>query len=907
MLTRRVLPSLAPILALVLFAGTAPAQARITTPMQQFGFNFGDDYRLANYRQLSEYWHKLAAESDRMVLRDIGRTAEGRTMLAAIVTSPENHRRLDEFRSIAARMARAEGVTEAEARRLAQEGKAVVWIDGGLHATEVLGAQQLGEMIYQMVSRTDDETMRILRDVVIVFVHANPDGNDLVADWYMRNPVPEQRRPGGEPRLYQKYIGHDNNRDFFASTQAETKAMNRLMYTEWYPQIVYNHHQTGPDGTVMFAPPFRDPFNFNLDPLVILGIDQVGSAMHSRFVVEGKPGTTMRSGASYSTWWNGGLRTTAYFHNMIGILTETIGHATPITIPFRPQLQIPRNDYPFPIEPQRWHFRQSVEYSITANRAILDYASRNKEHLLFNIWRMGANSIERGNRDTWTVSPSRVAEVSGAAGGGMAALRQPEDRDARAYILPASQRDFPTVTKFVNALLDNGVAVHRATAAFAAGGKSYPAGSYVVQAAQAFRPHILDMFEPQDHPNDFAYPGAPPTRPYDVAGWTLAYQMGVEFDRILEGVQGPFERVTGFDIAPRPGSVATVPRTAGYVTSHAVNNAFIAVNRLLAAGEEVLWLRSPLTTGGRTHPAGALYVTAGTNTLAALQRMARETGVNFEAVTARPTGDALQLGKVRIGLWDQYGGSMPSGWTRWLMEQFEFPFEVVYPPMLDAGSLNDKYDVLVFVSGAIPGRAAGGGGGRGGGGGDAVDATLPPELQAMQGRVTAETTLPRIREFAEQGGVVIAIGSSALNLADHLNLPVSSHLVRGGEPIPSTEYFIPGSVLEVRVDTLHPLAHGMPERVNVSFSNSPVFRLHEDAAARGVRRVAWFDNATPLRSGWAWGQQHLDGGAAALEAQVGQGKVFLFGPEILFRAQPHGTFKFFFNSIYYGTAEGRSR
>nr|MBA3969856.1 peptidase [Gemmatimonadota bacterium] len=368
-----------PVLSLLLsttLATAAHAQTRVTTPREQFGHDIGADYVLPNYQQLLAYWKKLDGESDRMQLVEIGRTAEGRTQHMAIITSPENHRNLARYKEISRRLAKAEGLGEAEARRLAQEGKAVVWIDGGLHATEVLGAQQLMETVYQLVSRNDPETRRILNDVIILAVHANPDGMDLVSDWYMREKEPTRRSTAGVPRLYQKYIGHDNNRDFFASTQAETENLNRQLYHEWFPQIMYNHHQTGPTGTVMFAPPFRDPFNYNFDPLIVTGIDVVGAAMHNRFVAENKPGVTMRRGANYSTWWNGGLRTTVYFHNMIGLLTETIGNPTPMDIPFVANRQLPNGDLPFPIQPQRWHFRSSVDYSVTANYAVLDVASR---------------------------------------------------------------------------------------------------------------------------------------------------------------------------------------------------------------------------------------------------------------------------------------------------------------------------------------------------------------------------------------------------------------------------------------------------------------------------------------------------------------------------------------------------
>ena len=901
------------------------AQTRVTSPKEQFGHDIGADYVLPNYTQFVEYWQKLAQESDRMVLDTIGLSAEGRPQLMAIITSPENHRNLERYRQIAERLARAEGLTDAEARRLASEGKGVVWFDGGLHATEVLGAQQLLETVYQLVSATDAETQRMLSDLIILAVHANPDGMELVSNWYMRNPDPSKRSTGGIPRLYQKYVGHDNNRDFYASTQPETENMNRVMYTEWYPQIMYNHHQTGPAGTVMFAPPFRDPPNYHFDPLIIVGLDMVGASMHNRFVAEDKPGVTLRSGASYSTWWNGGLRTTAYFHNIIGLLTETIGNPTPQTIPFLPDRRLTRGDLPLPIEPQEWHFRQSIDYSVTANKGVFDIASKRKEDFLFNIYKMGKNAIERGNSDHWTDYPKRIAaaraalsqgrggtavQAQGGGGGGrggasagradfLRLMRAPEQRDARGYIIPSDQRDFLTATKFVEALLETGVRAHRATAPFQVAGKSYPAGSYVVKSAQAFRAHVLDMFEPQDHPDDIPYPGGPPTPPYDNAGYTLAYQMGVQFDRVLEGFDGPFEAITGLKLAPPPGRV-TGSGGAGWLLGHETNDAFVAINRLLKAGVEVFWMEQPVAS----RAAGTFFIPSGGRAREIVQAAAREKGLVFEATGSRPSGPAFRVRPVRIGLSDRFGGSMPSGWIRWILEQYEFPFEVVYPKALDAGDLNRTYDVLIFPDGQIPGTT--GGGGRGGGPGGVPDTTsIPAEFRPWLGSITADRTVPQLKSFLAAGGTVIAIGSSTA-LAEHLELPVRDaimEVVNGEEqPVPRSRYYVPGSVLEARFDNAHPLAHGMPDRSDVFFDNSPVFRLDPSATLHGVRPVAWFDSAEPLRSGWAWGQTYLQDGVQVAEAVVGKGKLFLFGPEITFRAQPHGTFKLLFNGIYYGPA-----
>jgi zinc carboxypeptidase len=909
----------------------ANAQTKVTSPKEFFGFNIGDDYKLANYDQFMGYWRKLDQESDRMVVQEIGKTAEGRPQLMAIITSPENFKKLDRYKEISKKLATAEGLSDDEARALAREGKSVVWIDGGLHATEVLGAHQLIETSYQLVSRSDPETMRLLNDDIILLVHVNPDGMQLVSNWYMQEPDTLKRTFGTIPRLYQKYIGHDDNRDFYILNQPETINDARIQYHEWFPQIVYNHHQTGPAGTVMFAPPFRDPFNFNFDPLVPVELDLVAAAMHSRFIAENKPGVTMRTGSSYSTWWNGGLRTLAYFHNMIGLLTETIGSPTPMEIPLVTRNQLPRADLPYPIAPQKWHFRQSIDYSVTANYAVLDVAARQRENFLFNIYRMGKNNIDRGNRDSWTTTPTELdsldakiardrAQGERATGngrdrvsaalnpfGGTAPskyfdeyLRDPAKRDPRGYILPASQPDFLTATKFVNALRKVNVTVMKATAPFTVAGKQYPANSYVIKTAQAFRPHVLDMFEPQDHPNDFAYPGGPPKPPYDNAGWTLAYQMGVQFDRVLEGFECPCQRIDGM-AEPLPGTVAS-NGASGYLLSHATNDAFVAVNRALKAGTDVYWLKSSTSANGKTYPAGTFYIANKSGTPQMLQTLAKEKGLSFDAAGARPA-DAQKLHPMRIALWDQYGGSMPSGHTRWLLEQYEFPFQVVYPQGFDAGNLASKYDVLVFVDGAIPAATSGEEGGRRGGFGRTTDPnSIPAEFRSWLGSVTADKTIPQIKKFLEDGGTVITIGSST-SLAYHLGLPVSNHLVESPpnaapRPLPREKFYVPGSLLRVAVDNTSPVAAGIPSQLDVFFDDSPVFRLEPDAALKGVRPVAWFDSPHSLRSGWAWGQNYLDGGVAIAEANVGKGKLYLFGPEILFRAQPHATFKFFFNGIY---------
>jgi hypothetical protein len=668
-----------------------------------------------------------------------------------------------------------------------------------------------------------------------------------------------------------------------------------------------------------------------------LGIDLVGAAMHSRFIAEGKPGVTMRSGASYSTWWNGGLRTTVYFHNMIGLLTETIGNPTPMEIPLVLNKQLPKGDYPLPIAPQKWHFRQSIEYSITANRAVIDVASKHRENFLFNAYLMGRNSIERGSRDNWTITPKLVAEVQTALAressqrpneptGGETQqsvprldrtqplkyyemMRAPDNRDPRGYIIPSDQPDFPTATKFVNALIKTGITIHVAKSAFEVKAKSYPAGSYIVKTAQPFRPHVLDMFEPQDHPNDFQYPGGPPIPPYDSAGWTLAFQMGVKFDRILDGFDGPFEKISGF-AKPPAGNIMALSKAAGFLLSHETNDSFIITNRLLKENEDVYWLKEPFKTNGKTYASGTIFIPSKPSTPVKLQKMAEELGLNLEATAAKPAGEKFKLRPVRIGLWDRYGGSMPSGWTRWLLEQFEFPFTVVYPQTFDAGDLASKFDVLIFVTGAIPLRDA-----RSSGNNPEESVfsrqpkpeDIPGEFHGWLGNVTVAKTTPELRKFLESGGTIITIGAST-SLGYHSNLPMTNALMEmtadGNErPLSRDKFYIPGSILQISVNNTNPLAYGLPEKLDVFFDNSPVFRLKPEASLRGVKPVAWFNSDKPLRSGWAWGQKYLQDTVAVVDANIGKGKLFIFGPEITFRAQPHGTFKFLFNGIYYGKAQ----
>ncbi len=886
---------LAPWIGAALYVSSLAAQAppKVTPPLMALGFRIGDDYRIAGHRQLDAYWKRLAAESARFKLESLGRTSEGREQYMAIITSPANQRNLARYREIARKLALAQDLTPQQARALAREGKAVVWIDGGIHANETSGYQQLIEMAYQMASRSDEETLRFLNDTILLCVEANPDGADLVADWYMRAAEPAKRSLNNLPRLYQKYAGHDNNRDFYMANLPETTNMARVLFQEWFPQIVYDHHQSAPSGAVVFMPPFRDPFSYHVDALALLGVQMVGTAMHSRLVAEGKGGGVMRGAGTFSSWWNGGVRTAATFHNMLGILTEIAGSPNPSELPLVPESLLRSGDSPMPVGPRVWRFRETIDYEIAINRAVLDFASRYRETLLFDIYQMGRNSIEKGSRDNWTVTPKRVAALEAAAAGAAPtrglyekAIHDPALRDPRGYVLPSDQPDFPTAIQFANALIKNGVAVLKARSAFRAGEKEYPAGSLVVKTAQAFRPHIMDMFEPQDYPNDVQFPGGPPTPPYDIAGWTLAYQMGVAFDRILEGFEGPFEKVSG--LLPAPAAPFEKPPSAGFLLDHRVLNSFIATNRLLKAGCPVYWLAEDGPAGR-----GAIWVPDSAAARGIVEQSARELGVPARALAERPRGQAWQLRPVRIGLFDQYGGLSSAGWTRFVLERYEFPFEVVYPRELDAGNLKSRFDVIVLSDGAGSRQDAA----------QPAPNDIPEQYRGRLGRISNDRTIPQLKSFLAGGGAAIAIGDS-ISLAAALGAQIETGLGEIGAdgkraPLPADRFYVPGSLLRASVDNAHPLAYGMPAAAHVFFNNSPAFQV----LSKGASVAASYPNEGPLLdSGWAVGAERLKGRAVAAEVPLGDGKLILIGPDPAFRGQSYGMFQLLLNAALFGGA-----
>ncbi len=600
----------------------APAAPDVPTPASVFGFEPCAERELATYEEISDYFRKLDASSDRMRLFEIGKTAEGRTMLLSVISSEENLKKLDRYKEISKRLALAKNLGEEEARALAKEGKAVVWIDFGLHSTERAHAQTAPLLAFKAVTEESDEMRAIRENVLLVLIpNINPDGTTLVVDWYrkVKGTPFEESSP---PELYQKYIGHDNNRDFYMFNQPESRNVAAQLYAGYFPQIIYNQHQEAPFPARIFVPPFEDPMNPNIPPLVMRGINLVGEAMTRRMDQEAKPGVVSR--LQFDTWWNGGMRTAPYFHNMVGILTET-GHSSPMTVTYDPEkfpkafangesTSEPSTYYPNPFRGGTWRFSDSCGYMMTGSMAVLEIGSDRKEEWLYDIYRMGRDAIEKGDSET--------------------------------YVIPAEQWDPGTAAKLVNVLRWGGIEVEQATAAFTAAGKSYPAGSYLVRGAQAFRPHLTDLLNPQVYPDRRLYPDGPPEKPYDITGWTLPFQMGVKVEKVLEKVTAS---ATPVDWA-KPSPTSIEGRAGfGYAIDARSNDAFTAVNRLMKAGVSISRTGSSLGDW----PPGAFVVQTGADRIEAA---VRDLGVRIQALVEAPS-DLVSLRAPRIGLYHGWGGT----------------------------------------------------------------------------------------------------------------------------------------------------------------------------------------------------------------------------------------------------------
>tara|TARA_Y100000590_G_scaffold75685_3_gene83585 strand:+ start:12930 stop:15560 length:2631 start_codon:yes stop_codon:yes gene_type:complete len=846
--------------------------AQPKSPEEIFGFRIGDDYKLADYSQMVDYHRQLATTSDRVILQEIGKTALGRPMLLQFISTPENLRHLDRWKSISTKLARAR-ISENEARNLVKEGKSILWIDGGMHATERAHGQMTAELAYRIATEESEEMKKIRENVIVLLMPVmNPDGMDIVVDWYRRN-LGTPFETTSPPWLYHHYVGHDNNRDWFMNNMPESQACSRVIYNEWYPQIVYNHHQTGPSWARIFLPPFSDPVNPNIHPGVTTGVSLVGTAMGNRFAMKKMGGVV--SDFQYSMWWNGGMRTAPYFHNQIGILTET-SHSTPTPRFYDPD-SIPKaigsrranrlaNDgtdifLPIPWEAGESHFRDAVDYMLTASMAVLNVSADLREKWLMNIYQMGRDAIEAGE-----------------AGGPFA------------YVIPTEQWDPVEAVNLATHLRRTGIEVHKSTEKFRAGDKQYPKGSYVIYAAQAFRPMVLDMMEPQKYPNRRGPDGSPQV-PYDLAGWTLPMQMGVTVDRIDKSFKAKAEEINHIEISPPPGE-ATGRGDWGYIVSNKTNATVIAANRLLDSGEKVSYLDDSHKIRSVEFGRGAIVIeSSGKSTDSAVGAMAADLGISFSRLSTKPSSRLIPAKQLRIGLYKSWVSNMDEGWTRWLLENYEFPMDTLHDADINGGRLS-RYSAILIPD-QSPARILNG----------HSMHTMPQEYVGGMGVEGAAA----LKQYVEDGGTLIMLDGASDFAIEQFGLPVRN-AVSGISP---QKFFIPGSLIKIHLNRNHPVTGGMQDQAAAYYVRSRAFKEiklsrkgeggREDtkvAPLPPVEVIATYAKEDILMSGWALGEKNYIGGkAAAVRVTMGEGDIVLIGFRPQFRGQPRGTYKLLFNSL----------
>ncbi len=866
-----------------LLAAAAPVAAQVPTPESVLGFRVGADFKLATYEQALDYFRQLDAASDRLELREVGTTSYGRPMVIALISSAENLRDVDRYREIAQRLAHPGDMTEVEAHRLAAEGKALVWIDGGLHATEVAPAQHTMQLAYDLVTGDSDPEIAAILDnvILILWPSINPDGETMVSDWYASN-VGTQYEVSPTPFLYQKYIGHDNNRDGYMINQMESRVVTRVA-REWEPQILYNHHQTSPFPTRIWIPPFAEPISPNVHPLMWRTVNLVGMAMAEGLEERGQKGA-VHMGTGFDNWYPGFLDHANSFHNVVSLLTETAlyRYATPhfYTVddfPAEDQDLRPKSLYASPWEGGWWRLRDAVDYVLTASVSVLDVAAKYKTNLLFNRYQAARDVVA-----------------------------QYRSGPPYAFFIGQEQHDPVAAVEMLRRLAFNDIVVKRLTRAVTVEGVTHPAGTWVIPMDQPNANFVRQLFAVQEYPDLREYPEGPPEQPYDVSGWTLPYQFDVrvvqaqaplpaEVTAALADVRAeplpsstkgdaePFDSPPDVGFDTHPVARAIVPpegRVRGggsaLILDPAQNNTYRALGRAWAQGAQVSF--APGKAAADSGQAG----TSGSWLISGLSGSAQQEMVRDLRLQA--AGGSMPAGRVvqpRVGIYRPWGSSADEGWTSWALEMYGVAHTGLRNADVLAGELNDRYDVIVladmgartilegFAKGEVPPRYAGGLGAEG-----------VRELDA----------------FVRGGGTLVAINSSCAFAVQQLHLPVKD-VTQG---LKREQFSASGAIVELLVDPSHPVMSGMAPRSKVMVGRSPVFTTEEGFDGRVLAKYA--KEGSPLLSGYFLGEEHVQGYAAAVEVKKGEGRVVLLGMRPQWRGQPFGTFKVLFNAALYSKA-----
>ncbi|MBI1722954.1 MAG: peptidase M14 [Gemmatimonadetes bacterium] len=808
---------------------------------------------LASWRQIGDYFTRLAAASPRVRVDTLGPTTQGRPYLLVTISDPANLARRAELMANQRRLADPRTLDADEEERLVGTQPAVILINCSIHSTEIAASQMSMELAYRLA--TDPALGAMLRNVVVLLVpSANPDGIDIVGDWYRasRWTAWDGSSP---PWLYHPYVGHDNNRDWYMLTQVETRHLTRVLYRDWFPEVVYDVHQMGSTGARMFVPPFADPVNPNLDPAIVGGMNLIGATMAQALLDAGMAGIVQQE--RYDLWWHGGARSTPTRHNMIGILSEAASAriASPNCLPDSALRQPARGiNYPAPWPGGCWRLRDIVDYELIAAQALVQQASLQRAEFVRRFVHLGRRAVEAGR---------------GAP---------------RAYVLPAlAGRDQGARALLANLLIQTGVEVNRARSAFGAGPHRFPPGSLVIPMDQPFRAHVKDLLERQVYPDRRAFRGGPPIPPYDVAGWTLPLQMGVEATAVDSALNADLERVDTVTVTP--GSI--VGRGDVVLLRNRSTAEIIATWRALRAGGAVQLSPHAFRADGQEWPVGTVLI-RGARAGPVVEAAARELG--FDATLARRIEQPVAaralpaLSRVpRVGLYRSWRANMDEGWTRWVLERLGVPFATVTDSAVKVGGLLGRLDVIILPSEDADsielGRRPG---------------TVPQEYAGGLGNAGAQS----LRSFMQEGGTVIALDQASRYAISRLGVP--ARVLRTSPTANSanvSRFYAPGSIFEARVDQDHPLAAGLEATVPVYFDSSAILE-----AGLGARAVLTYGQGNPLLSGYVDGPEVLAGRAALVEAPVGRGRAILFGFRPQHRGQTHATFRLLTNAILYGAA-----
>lgn len=830
----------------------------VTPPEKFLGFRVGEDRKLANYTKIKEYFELLDRESEKVKVFNLGKSTLGLDFVMVAISTPDNIAKLERWREISKKLADPRKCSEEEAIRLSREGKVIILFTMSMHSTEVAASQMSMELAYNLVTgNTPFNADEVLKNVIVLIMpNINPDGYNMVVDWYNKY-LGTEYEGGSMPWLYHHYAGHDNNRDWFMFNLQETKIVSKVYYQDWLPQIIVDQHQMGSTGARLFVPPYKDPPNPNVHPIIWQSLAVLGSHMSMALEEAGKSGVT--NGTYYTGWWEGASVYTPWWHNQIGVLTEaaSVRIATPIYIE-KNELSLERGeDYTIkmnftnPWKGGWWRLRDIVEYELIADLALIKCASLYKESFLFNFWKMGKDAIEKGKSEP-----------------------------PYAYIIPSIQWDYLSAVKLVEVLMLAGVEVHKAKSPIKIGFKEYPEGSFIIFMDQPYRNYIKDILEIQRHPNILQYKGGPPVRPYDVTGWTLGLMFNVNVEEINEPVKiSVVEKL----ISP-PYPKGSIPKAEFVVLDPRENMSFKAVNRLFKNGFEVWRATIPLKENGYTFPEGAFI--AKVKSLDILNKIADDLHVKFYPLSDINRAKTIKLKSPRIGLYKPWVASMDEGWTRFIFDTYEFNYKNMENKDFKKEKLIEDFDVIVIpdmnpsviVEGRPTGESA------------RFFTPLPPEYSGGIGKEGVEN----LKKFVNDGGVLILIDNATEFAIENLRVPVTN-AIRNLKP---EEFFCPGSLIKLEVDNKHPIGWGLPERVACMFSNSKGFRTFVPSGTLDRRVVAAYPDEPLLLSGWILGDENLRRLAALVDVKSGKGHIVLFGFKVQFRAQTLGTFKLFFNSLF---------